>query len=213
MQCPLCNTESSLFKTVQERAYFKCETCWGIFLDPSNYLTPEQERARYLEHNNDVEDTGYQNFVKPLVSKIMQLQRPNHKGLDFGSGTGPVITKLLTEKDFNIITYDPFFDDNKNRLETTYDYIVSCEVIEHFHHPSKEFKLLKSLLRPGGSLYCKTHIYNTSINFDTWYYKDDPTHVFIYHKKTLEWIKTNFNFKELTVENRTIHFKMEDSPS
>jgi len=205
--CPLCNTESSLFKRIQGRAYFQCETCWGIFLDPVNYLTAAQEKARYLEHNNDVEDIGYQNFVKPLVSKIVQFQHPEQKGLDFGAGTGPVITKLLTEQHYNIVTYDPFFANIKKRLETTYDYIVSCEVIEHFHHPAKEFKLLKSLLHKGGSLYCKTHLYNKSIDFDTWYYKDDPTHVFIYQEPTLNWIQGHFGFKELTVESRTIHFK------
>ena len=207
MHCPLCNTESELFKKIHQKEYFKCDHCWGIFLNPNQFLSPTDEKNRYLEHNNDVEDKGYQNFVQPLVSKILKHQKSTDKGLDFGSGTGPVITKLLSEQDYNIQTYDPYFDNQAERLKTTYDYIVSCEVIEHFHHPLKEFELLYSLLNANGNLYLKTHLYDNSINFNSWYYKDDPTHVFIYHEKTMEWIKNKFNFKELTISNRTIHFK------
>ncbi len=207
MNCPLCNNESELFQTIKSREYFKCAHCWGIFLNPAHYLSPAEEKNRYLEHNNNVEDEGYQNFVQPLVSKIIENQTPLEIGLDFGSGTGPVITKLLREQNYNIRTYDPFFDKQTERLKTFYNYIVSCEVIEHFHNPIKEFELLYSLILPNGNLYLKTHLYNDTINFKTWYYKDDPTHVFIYHEKSLEWIKNQFHFRQLTIENRTIHFK------
>lgn len=207
MNCPLCNTETKTFEKIQNKEYFKCDSCWGIFLHPKHYLNSAEEKNRYLQHNNDVEDLGYQNFVQPLVSKILQFQTSKDQGLDFGSGTGPVITKLLREQNYNILTYDPYFDNQKERLEIIYNYIVSCEVIEHFYKPFNEFKLLHSLLKSDGNLYLKTHLYDNSIDFKSWYYKDDPTHVFIYHEKTMEWIKNKFNFKELTISNRTIHFK------
>ena len=207
MNCPLCNTESELFDSIHSRNYYKCSNCHAIYLSPTNYLSASEEKKRYEQHQNDVEDEGYQNFVRPLVSEITTQQNPSDKGLDFGSGTGPVITKLLREEKYHIVTYDPFFDNSPERLETNYDYIVSCEVIEHFHQPYKEFQMLYSLLNKGGSLYLKTHLYSEDIQFKSWYYKDDPTHVFIYHKKTLEWIKKEFNFCQLKVENRHIQFK------
>lgn len=207
MNCPLCNTESELFEVIQTREYFKCGHCWAIFLNPENYLSSEKEKERYLEHENNVEDEGYQNFVRPLVLKILENQNPTDKGLDFGSGTGPVITKLLREETYDILTFDPFFDNKPERLQTTYDYIVSCEVIEHFHDPLEEFQLLYSLLNEGGNLYLKTHMHSEDIHFKSWYYKDDPTHVFIYHEKTMEWIKNKFNFSQVTIEERRIHFK------
>jgi len=33
----------------------------------------------------------------------------NHKGLDFGAGTGPVISKVLKDKGYCIAQYDIFF--------------------------------------------------------------------------------------------------------
>ncbi|MCL4857464.1 MAG: methyltransferase, partial [Flavobacteriales bacterium] len=57
-----------------------------------------------------------------------------------------------------------------------------------------------------GKLICMTDIYNPTIDFASWYYKNDPTHVFIYQKETFEWIKTTFNFSELTIEKRLVVF-------
>jgi hypothetical protein len=76
--------------------------------------------------------------------------------------------------------------------------------MEHFKNPQKEFRLLKQLLNPGGALYCMTHIYFAEIEFESWYYKNDPTHIFIYRKETLEWIKLNLEFSSMFIENRLI---------
>jgi len=125
-------------------------------------------------------------------------------GLDFGSGTGPVISKLLSDWGYEINQFDPFFDNNLEALKPTYDYVACCEVIEHFHAPAGEFRLLHSLLKPGGRLYCMTHLYSESITFDNWYYMRDPTHAFIYQAETLTWIKENVPFSELEIEGRLI---------
>lgn len=161
---------------------------------------------RYQKHNNDIEDDGYQKFVAPITSAIMRDFTQNHKGLDFGAGTGPVISKILKDNDFHIKLYDPFFHNYPNLLEAQYNYIVACEVIEHFHIPKKEFSLLKKLLLPNGKLYCMTNIYDESINFYNWNYISDPTHVFFYHKKTIHWIKEEFGFSNVTIDGRLITY-------
>jgi hypothetical protein len=51
-----------------------------------------------------------------------------------------------------------------------------------------------------------THLYDPSIEFNSWYYKNDPTHVFIYQKETIEWIKQRFNFSSVAIEGRLITF-------
>ena len=131
---------------------------------------------------------------------------PIHKGLDFGAGTGPVISKILQDNNFEIAQYDPFFHNHPELLKKRYDYIACCEVIEHFYNPRKEFQLLRNLLQPNGKLYCMTDIYDQTIDFEKWYYKNDPTHVFIYHKKTVEWIKDKFGFSDVTINDRLITF-------
>jgi SAM-dependent methyltransferase len=129
------------------------------------------------------------------------------KGLDFGAGTGPVLSKVLQDNNYSIKMYDPFFHYHPELLDDKYDFIGSCEVIEHFHNPYNEFKLLKSLLNDKGKLYCMTEPYHDGIDFASWYYKNDPTHVFFYHQKTFEWIKMEFGFSSVSVKGRLITFE------
>lgn len=206
MKCILCEAKADFFETWRKNKYYKCQKCSSIFLDPKNYINYKKEKERYEEHNNDVYDKNYQNFVWPLVKAVLKDYTKNHRGLDFGAGTGPVITKLLKDQSYNIKIYDPFFANYPEKLGDKYDYIVVCEVVEHFHNPLKEFKLLKSLLKPGGSLYIKTELYSEAIDFLSWTYKNDITHVFFYHEKALKWIKSECGFSELKIEKDFIKY-------
>ncbi|MDD4180363.1 MAG: class I SAM-dependent methyltransferase [Victivallaceae bacterium] len=207
MNCTLCGSEVEKLTVFRGNQYFGCGECHSIILDPKSYVSAIEEKKRYEEHNNDVEDKRYQKFVSPIVEKVLADYKEDHKGLDFGAGTGPVITKLLKEKGYNVAIYDPFFANYPERLKEQYDYVMSCEVIEHFHNPKKEFELLKSLLKSGGTLYIKTELYSDDIDFDSWYYKNDITHVFFYHRKTLEWIKRTYEFSNLEIKKDIIIFK------
>lgn len=201
--CPLCRSAGSPFR---DGLYQQCPTCQGIFLPEHRYPSAAEERARYEEHNNDVNDPRYQQFVAPITQAIIVHFGPAHLGLDFGAGTGPVACKILQEAGYDIRPYDPFFHPYPALLALTYDYIICCEVIEHFFDPAREFERLKHLLKPQGCLYCKTHLYDDSINFLNWYYRKDPTHVFIYTAHTLHWIQARFGFKELKIAGRHVEF-------
>jgi SAM-dependent methyltransferase len=202
--CPLCKNTSHI---IISNEFYECDVCKCIFRAKEFYLTSLKEKQRYLEHNNDINDPGYQNFVSPITLAILRDYTPGHTGLDYGAGTGPVISKILQDNGYNIVQYDPFFHNFPQLLNSAYDYIACCEVIEHFHDPHKEFSLLKNLLNPGGRLYCMTEIYNSGIDFMKWYYKNDPTHVIFYRRETLEWIQQNFNFSKMTIQNRLIMFE------
>ncbi len=201
--CPLCQNPGKIFHTDE---FFLCDTCLGIFRPKRCYLSASEEKSRYEKHNNDVNDIRYQQFVSPITSAVLKECSPKDVGLDFGAGTGPVISKMLKDQRYTIKQYDPFFHNYPDLLKTEYDYIVCCEVIEHFYDPQKEFGLLKRLLKPKGILYCMTHIYSPDIPFTNWYYKKDSTHVFIYQKETFEWIKNHFNFSLMTIDKRLIRF-------
>ena len=117
-----------------------------------------------------------------------------------------MISKVLKDYDYQIAQYDPFFHNFPDLLKYKYDYIACCEVIEHFYNPHKEFELLKNLLHQDGKLYCMTDIYDNNIDFYKWYYKNDPTHVFIYQKETFQWIKEKFGFSDVQINERLIVF-------
>ena len=200
--CPLCNSFSTLFCEKPKHLFYKCTNCDGIFRPKDTFLTAKEEKEHYEKHNNDVFDERYQAFVSPIVDAILQDFSTEAKGLDFGSGTGPVIAKMLTDKGFQVQNYDLFFANEVSLLKEKYNYVSCCEVMEHFYQPYKEFELL-----PKGKLYCKTAVYNNQKPFENWYYKDDFTHVFIYQPKTLEWIKEEFHFSNLIIKEKLLVFE------
>ncbi len=206
--CILCGNKVRLFFQMPGKRYYQCLKCRGVFLDPLCRIPRKHEKLRYEEHINDVKNRGYRNFVSPLVSKISEKFDKNHCGLDFGAGTGPVASELLREKGYSPELYDPFFYKNPKALLKNYDFIICCEVIEHFRNPAKEFGLLRSLLKPAGILFCQTELYCEKTDFKSWYYKNDPTHIFFYHLNTLRFIKRLFDFSDMENEGRLILFKV-----
>lgn len=201
--CPLCNSSSKAF---YKDEFYKCSCCSGIFRPIEKLLDNEKERERYESHTNDSDDLGYQNFVSPITTSILNDYKVDSIGLDFGCGKDSPIIKILRNNDYKIFEYDPYFFDDKKLLEQKYDYIACCEVIEHFYNPKKEFELLKSLLKDSSTLYLMTGIYKDNIDFSKWWYKNDLTHVFIYTERTFEWIKKEFGFENMSINKNFIKF-------
>ncbi len=56
-------------------------------MDKTCWVCREDEKKRYQEHNNDVDDFRYQQFVEPIVLKVQEKFRLKHKDLDYGAGT------------------------------------------------------------------------------------------------------------------------------
>ncbi|WP_050855571.1 methyltransferase domain-containing protein [Gillisia limnaea] len=66
--------------------------------------------------------------------------------MDYGCGTGPVATAELVKHSYKVNLYDPYFENHPEVFEETYDFIICCEVMEHFHNPFEEFNRLFKLL-------------------------------------------------------------------
>jgi len=201
--CPLClNTGKTIFED-EKHHFYECSICKGIYRDSNELLDKHEEKDRYYLHQNHINDFGYIKFANPILSAVKKYFNPTHQGLDFGAGHTPVISELLKNDGYQVEIYDPLFFDDEKVLDKAYDFITSCEVIEHFYHPKKEFELLYKMLQPNGKLILMTDIFN-GVNFESWYYKTDPTHVFLYQKETFEWIKNYFNFSGIIIDKRLI---------
>lgn len=207
MKCILCGSETTFFAREQNRTYHQCGNCKAVLMDASDYVDSKEEQERYEEHNNDVTDPRYQRFVQPVVDAVLNYTDSSAQGLDYGAGTGPVISKMLEEEEYSMSLYDPFFWDIPENLEKKYDFIVCCETMEHFHHPKEEFEQLKALLCDDGYLFCKTKLYSDDILFKGWRYMHDQTHVIFYTVETLEWISETIGFDLLYAGNDVIIFK------
>lgn len=202
LKCPLCSGNTETYHIHRQREFFKCSLCLSVFLNPEHYLTIEEEVKHYKTHNNDPEDVRYQNFLSPVNNRILADFEKQHEGLDFGSGTGSPVVKILTDNGYNISQFDLFFHNNPDVLKKKYDYVACSETAEHFKNPYAEFTQLRNLLKPGGKLYVMTERLNPERDFETWYYKTDPTHVFLYSDKSFEWIRREFGFTHLEISNR-----------
>ena len=151
--CPLCDSEPIReFSVVDSKTYWRCDVCHMTFLSSESYLSPEDELARYLLHENSPEDCRYREFLGRLTAHLIPKLQPGAKGLDFGSGPGPTLSVMLEEMGFFVDLYDPYFAPNTAPLERTYDFVTCTETVEHFYQPAKEFNRFNQLLRRGGWL-------------------------------------------------------------
>ncbi|MBB1149406.1 MULTISPECIES: class I SAM-dependent methyltransferase [unclassified Myroides] len=201
MNCILC--QSPLTHQIDSH-YYQCSRCYAYVKDVAYYFSEAQEKQHYEFHNNDVNDLGYQKFTSPITNEILHRFSTDTLGLDFGCGKGPVITKQLVDRGYHVNLYDPYFYPDQSYAHAVYDYIFSCEVFEHFYQPAKEIAHLKSLLKPGGLLLIMTHLYQEQVPFNSWYYRKDETHVFIYTPQTIAYIAQQFDFEILKLSERFI---------
>lgn len=206
INCPLCGSKGSSFFLDEKHHFFSCNTCGGIYRNPDQILNLMQEKKRYLLHQNHLEDKGYLKFASPILEAVKTSFDTDAVGLDFGCGHTPVISEVLKSEGYSVDLYDPVFYPDRTFENKTYDFVVSCEVMEHFQHPKKEFDLLSDLIKPHGKLICMTSLFSEQMDFNSWYYKNDPTHVFLYRKKTMDYIARNWGFNPVKVEKSLIVF-------
>ena len=193
LTCPLCEAGGAVaFARVGEDRYHRCDRCALVFLDPSGRLDADGERTRYETHENDPEDPGYRAFLDRLAVPLVERLELGARGLDYGSGPGPTLSVMLGERGFPTDVFDPFFAPDPRVLDATYDFVTCTETAEHFFAPGREFERLDGLLRPGGWLGLMTGLLTEDIDFPTWWYVRDPTHVAFYAPETLRWIAGRF---------------------
>lgn len=195
--CPLCESEAHEFIT----NYFLCGVCDLRFLDPQRRLNRESEKQRYDLHENNFEDPRYREFLRPLAQAVREKLAPPRRGLDFGSGAAPVLADILKQMGFEMFVHDPFFHPDSEVFQRRYDFICASEVVEHLYEPQKEFARLRQSLNGSGLLALMTAVYTPSLDFESWYYRKDPTHVVFYSARTLKWIQQRFLFSWLEIKD------------
>jgi hypothetical protein len=201
-QCLLCHTTDDLLdysRNSKGGIFWKCLRCGLIFLSPEFHLSELEQSTRYQFHQNDVLDSSYQNFLRPVIDAVLKQQKPEEQGMDFGCGPASVINYFLRNQGYDVVDYDPLFFPEKEKLNKQYDYITCTEVIEHFNQPRIAFDLLAKILKVKSHLYIKTSLTDSIIDFGSWYYHRDPTHVSFYNQKSLEFIQENWGFQSLQI--------------
>ena len=94
---------------------------------------------------------------------------------------------MLREAGFAVALYDSFFAPNEDVLDASYDFISATEVVEHLYWPGRELQRLWALLQPDGWLGIMTKLVRDPLEFASWHYKNDPTHVCFFSAATWRW--------------------------
>ena len=197
--CPLCarNQADHLHagdKGSGYRDFFHCGVCDLVFVPRSQLLPHVAQKARYLEHNNEVDDPAYREFLGRLYRPMRPHLRGGSRGLDYGAGPGPALAAMMREDGFEVSVYDPFFHPDESVLDGAYDFITCTETAEHFSEPARDFRLLDGMLKPGGWLGVMTGMLADWSEFPSWYYHRDPTHVNFYSRKTMKWLASRYGW-------------------
>ncbi len=182
-----------------------CPECSLVFKDPATFLTTEEDQRRYSTHQNSIEDQGYLDFLGRLLNPLKEHLPAHFSGLDFGCGPGPTLSLLLEEEGGEMENYDPiFFPDAHLLIPETYDVVTSTEVAEHFKTPDRDWELLVGLVKDNGLLAIMTQFYNESIDYKSWWYKNDPTHIVFYQEKTLEYLAKTYQLELLYNDHKSV---------
>lgn len=201
MKCLLCQSSSALF----EKDTYLCESCGVVFKNPAIYLSNNEELERYSHHNNDGESAGYINFLNKLVTPLVPFLPITFKALDFGSGPGPTLCHLLSKHGGEVENFDLYFANKPEVLKKEfYDVVTSTEVVEHFQNPKESWDLLVSIVKPGGILAIMTQFYDESIDYQKWWYKNDPTHIIFYTQKTMESIADKYKMDIIHRDDKSV---------
>lgn len=188
VRCPLCDHEDvEHYLEDRLRSYLHCLRCELVFVSPRHRPTLEQERAEYDLHQNAVDDPGYRRFLSRLAGPLLERIPASARGLDFGCGPGPALAAMLEEAGHPVALYDPYYYPDRAVLQPGYDFICATEVVEHLHQPGVELDRLWRLLATGGVLGIMTKLVRDRDAFAGWHYKNDPTHVCFFSRRTWQW--------------------------
>lgn len=192
--CLLCGDESSKKTSL----LWECLRCGLLFKNPDQFWGLEKEKARYLTHNNDVNNESYLKYLDKLFSKMNALEGDI---LDFGCGPEKGLESLVEKKGLRnlfVDSYDPIFFPKISKNKK-YDFVYASETLEHFYQPTVEIENILNLLKPGGVWAVGTNLSDNE-NLEKWWYTNDPTHVAFYNQKTFSYISNKYQLE-------IIHFK------
>lgn len=187
IRCPLCADGAiAPFHRDRRRDYFRCPQCDLVFVPPEFHLAPEQGKARYDRHRQSIADPGYRAFLSRLFLPLAEKLPPGARGLDFGCGQTPTLSALFAEAGHACADFDLHYAADPAVLEPQYDFLACSETMEHFTRPREEFDRFLRLVKPGGWIGIMTQLREEAPPFERWFYKDDPTHVCFFSRRTFQ---------------------------
>ncbi|MBC8494313.1 MAG: class I SAM-dependent methyltransferase [Candidatus Thioglobus sp.] len=205
--CPLCGSnKTQSYYSNENSSYLQCSNCELVFLAKRFHLNDTDEKSRYDLHQNTEDNTGYQQFLSTVFDPVLKHIQPQAKGLDFGCGPGPTLSKMFENQGYKVDLFDKYYANDQQVFSQKYDFITATEVWEHLSNPGVEIERLFSMLNANGVLAVMTQQLTNEVDFSTWYYKNDPTHICFFSKKTFEFLAEKYQAKFGVVSDNSVLF-------
>lgn len=208
--CPVCGNPAPCppFADPKGREYSRCPRCGLYFLLHRYRPSPEEERKRYLLHDNSAANEEYLSYLGRIVdTAVFPFVRPGGSILDIGSGPDGVLVGLLRERGYPALGHDPFFSPDPPPDGMAFSAVTLIEVVEHAGEPRQLMTDAVRYLggRSGGILIVKTLFAPDSGDaFLSWWYRQDITHILFYQRKTLTALAEGSGFRLLWSDNESI---------
>jgi hypothetical protein len=190
MICKLCDFDGCQFYClINKRNFFLCPGCQLIFVPDDEWISVDDEKKRYLNHHNTIDNIGYVKFLEEIAAVVSDNVKIPSRIIDFGSGQSAVLTQILRRNGYGCVPYDPNFDLKLDESGPIYDSIILCEVIEHLRDINSDLAFIKGLLKKTGSILVRTKLYpENKESFTKWWYNKDLTHINFFNLATLNFI-------------------------
>ncbi len=196
-ECPCCK-ETTIPLRLDNGTHHRCPACGFIRKDPSLFLSPDAERARYDLHRNAPGD-GYDRVLETFLANAVGPFAAVGDALDFGCGKSGRLLELLRRHGFSATGYDPFYAPDSTVLERSYGLVTATEVVEHFRTPEASWRLLCGRVAEGGTLAVSTRM--IPADFEHWWYRRDETHLCFYTERSLAAIAGRFGLRVVSTDS------------
>lgn len=187
--CKVCHHQLTSIKDMKKALiYYRCSSCGFVALDDKFKVDKIEEKKKYDQHNNSLENEGYVQMFADFIEVAIEPYKKDIKTvLEFGSGPQPVLATLLERRGFEVDIYDLYYAPQKVYEGKAYDLITSTEVFEHLSKPLEVLALLVQHLQPHGYLALMTKFPpKDDTEFLAWWYRRDPTHISFFTPKSFE---------------------------
>ncbi|CAA6805463.1 MAG: Putative methyltransferase associated with DUF414 [uncultured Sulfurovum sp.] len=205
--CKICQDKTSLIKDLKkELLYYRCTSCAFVFLDDLHIIDKVQEKQQYDLHHNGFENEGYVQMFEDFINLAVDPYLLNIKTvLEFGSGPGPVLSKLLEHRGLEVDIYDLYYAPIEVYASKKYDLITATEVFEHLAEPLEVLALLVKHTNMNGYIILMTKFPPKDDKaFINWWYRRDPTHISFFTPESFEIMAEKLSLKVLKIFNNNI---------
>jgi len=230
--CVICGEDGSSWGDA-DSGFLKCTHCGAVYRSemPSDSELEKMYSDYYSQSNLNGSSTHMLSndiSIQNHASYIAKIAKPNSRILDFGSGTGELVS-TLSNKGFDVdgIEYSKnaiieanhkygiklkSSIDDLDRSGEGYDVILVVEVIEHLCDPVKLMSSLITHLKPGGIIYLTTpNLFGLKarIHKSNWIEAVKPFHLILFNFNVLSSVLKksgygdvrNLRFSPLTVSS------------